>query len=191
MPMHAAILAALQRSLRSDAASRTRRIGTRAGMLWGQARVSLPCALALQATWFRALQEAQMLRLRLLSAGRAAAQRRSRWSPPCNSLLNRFARVLACTGLRLDRPWPANATHREMPPWASTCKMLWIFESNAPRQAEQILLTAVVRRLQRTGVQEPARSLPPAADIARKCAQCLERRNLVACPAGARAEVRI
>ena len=60
-----------------------------------------------------------------------------------------------------------------MPPWASTCLMLWIFESSAPSQAAQIILTAVVRWLQRTGVQEPARSLPPAADIVREYAQSL------------------
>ena len=56
----------------------------------------------------------------------------------------------------------------EMPVEASTCKEVWYFESSTPRQAAQFLLTAVVRWLQRTGVQEPARSLRPAADIARK-----------------------
>ena len=61
----------------------------------------------------------------------------------------------------------------EMPVEASTCKEVWNFESSTPRQAAQFLLTAVVRWLQRTGVQEPARSLPPAADIVRKYAQSL------------------
>ena len=59
---------------------------------------------------------------------------------------------------------------------------MWIFESKAPRQAEHILLTAVVRWLQRTGVQEPARSLPPAADIVREYAQSL-RNGAISWPA--------
>lgn len=135
-------LAALQRSLHSDAASRTRRVGTRsmtrptpAGPRFFAFAPSFASAHCRRNSRFSGM-------LRLLSAERPAAQCSSNWRVPRSSLLNPMARVLACAGRRFHPPWPACATERGD---ASTCKELWIFESSAPRQAQQIVLTAVVR----------------------------------------------